>query len=145
MQNVMYYFYVALWNSVVSYLLFSVCYVCFLSLFLSSLFNMHRKNLRKAGYQTSIILLSLAITIEAVVFTSTNQKILTFCNFAIFFSRFFAFFVTSISLTGIYDSLGPQFQFSRSIFLKLYQFVNFCQTHYWHSSVKMIKVYKVKL
>ena len=102
----------------------------FISLFLSNLFSTYRKNLRKTRYQTSDLLLSLVITIEAVVFTYSNQKILTFCNFAIFYIL-------------RYNSLGPQFQFSWSIFLKLYEVVNLCLTH-WDSSLKVIKVYKSK-
>ena len=76
---------------------FVICFplllcVYFLSLFLSNLSSTYRKNLRKGRYQTSDLLLSLVITMEAVVFTYSNQKILIFCNLAIFFFKILYFF-----------------------------------------------------
>ena len=120
-QNVTYYFLCCSLNFClfICYLLFSVFYLLvFFHCFLSNLFKTHRKNLGKAIYQASNISLSLAITIVAVVFKYSNQKSLTSCNFATFFSRFCAFSVTSVSLIGNLDNnyLGLQFQFFRSIF-----------------------------
>ena len=60
-------------------------FACFCSLFVSNLFKTYRKNLRKARYQTFNILLFLAITTEAVVFTYSNQMSVILCNFATFY------------------------------------------------------------
>ena len=63
----------------------SFLFTCFCSLFLSNLFKTHRKNLGKASYQTFNVLLFLAITTDAVVFTYSKRKILSLCNFVTFY------------------------------------------------------------
>ena len=79
-------------------------FLCFLfacllviALFLSNLFKTYRKNLEKARYQTFNILLFLAITTEAVVFTYSNQKSVILCNFATFYFFKILYFFGDVS------------------------------------------------
>ena len=71
-----------------------LCYLfaCFCSLFLSNLFKTYRKTLGKVRYQTFNILLILAITTQAVVFTYSNQKSVILCNFATYVFKMLCFF-----------------------------------------------------
>ena len=90
------------------------------------------QNLGKARYQTSNILLSLAITIEAVVFTYSNQKNLTLCNFAKFFSRFCVFFwwpQFPLQEMLLIILLVYNFNALNQYFLNLYEIVSLCLTH----------------
>ena len=119
--SVIYFFYVALW-------IFFVCYLLFYVFYLLVSFQ----NLGKARYQTSNILLSLAITIGAVVFTYSNQKNLTLCHFAKFFSRFCAFFwwpQFPLQEMLLIILLVYNFNALNQYFLNLYEIVSLCLTH----------------
>ena len=66
-------------------------------LLLSNLFKAYRKNLGKARYQTFNILLFLAITTEAVVFTSSNQKSVILRNCVTFYFFKILYFFGDVS------------------------------------------------